>query len=162
MNKDKILSTGLAALMTGFLSTAVADGDAPVPVAREPDCATLVNPLGRVLVNQGDEYIIGADGMPVSIGDRIVTMDGSSVTVSYVTSATVQLPENSQLLIDQCDAAAAPLVADAGPAPIPVVAPTNYAPLAGLLAVPLLYAALDDDDDDDDDDDNGGRPVSPE
>ena len=157
MNKQKILNTGLAALMTGFLSTAVADGDrTPAPLV-EPDCATLVNPIGRVLVNQGDEYIIGADGMPVGIGDRIVTMDASGVTVSYVTGAAVDLPQNSQLLIDQCDAAAAPLVADAGPAPIPVVQPTNYAPLAGLLAIPLLYVALDDDDDDDDD-----RARSPE
>jgi len=149
VSKQRISYIGLVALMSAFSTTSWADGDAPPVAAVEPDCATLVNPVGRVLVNQGDEYIIGAEGMPVGIGDRIVTMDGSGVTIAYVTSAAVDLPENSQLLIDQCDAAASPLVADAGPAPIPV-APVNYLPLAPLAAIPLVYFALDDDDDDDD------------
>lgn len=150
MNKHRISRIGLMALMSAISANTWADGDAQPVAPVEPDCATLVNPVGRVLVNQGDEYIIGADGMPVGIGDRIVTMDGSSVTVAYVTSAAIDLPENSQLLIDQCDAAASPLVADAGPAPIPV-APVSYLPLAPLAAIPLVYLALDDDDDDDDD-----------
>jgi len=102
------------------------NGDVPVPVAIELDCATLFNPQGIVLVNQGDEYIIGADGMPVGIGDRVITWEKSSVTIHYVTGVKVDFPENSVGLIDQCDAAAAPLVADAGPAPIPVAAPTDF------------------------------------
>lgn len=154
MYQNKILCLGLATVLGSvFFSTAMADGEpGPVPLL-EPDCATLVNPVGRVLVNQGDEYLIGADGMPVNRGDRVVTMDGSSVTVSYVTSAAVDLPENSQLVIDECDAAVMPIVTESGPAPVPVVAPLGAAPLAGLLAIPVVFAAFDDDDDDDDDDD---------
>lgn len=88
--------------------------------------ANLSDPQGRVLVNQGEEYIIGRAGMPLYSGDRIVTMDSSGATVAYVNGCSLDLPENSQLTLtqaDECEQAAAAVAADSAAigaeAPIP-------------------------------------------
>lgn len=91
--------------------------------------ANLSEPQGRVLVNQGEEYVIGRTGMSLYSGDRIVTMDSSTVSVAYSNGCSVDLPENSQLTLtkpDECQQAAAAVAADSGAigaeAPIPEAA----------------------------------------
>jgi len=114
--------------------------------------ATLTNIKGNVLVSQGENYKSARDGLKVSTGNRLMVMEGASVTLSYLDGCVdkfkgakiLQIAENSSCGIDI--AVVTPLnqsVADTGASlggkkEEPLVKPTTALIAAGLLVIPFI------------------------
>ena len=84
----------------------------PTPVAH------LTKLQGNVLVSKDDAMVAAANNAPLTMGTRVVTMKGASVSVDYGNGCVVPLKENQRFTVDKgtCSALIAG-VADLGPAP---------------------------------------------
>lgn len=91
---------------------------AAVVVAAEPvPSATLKQLQGRVFLGQGKSMGLAQEGMSVYAGNRVATVSGGEATVVYPDGCSVNLPENSLLIIggaEQCRANQAMVRATAG------------------------------------------------
>jgi len=64
------------------------------------ETATLKDMTGKVLVNKGEGLVSGKAGAPLVDGDRIVTLDKSSVRVVFRDGCDVTLQENMVFVVD--------------------------------------------------------------
>ena len=88
----------LAIAMTVALAgTAFAQTPPPVTVGSVDD------PVGEVLVNQGEDYVAPVEGLRVREGDQILTKDNSSVIVRYDDDCDVKVEENTVYTVDEPD-----------------------------------------------------------
>lgn len=67
---------------------------------KSPEVATLKDLDGKVLVNKGEGLKSAAPGMDLVDGNRIVTLDKSSVRIVFGDGCDVRLKENEIFVID--------------------------------------------------------------
>jgi hypothetical protein len=158
MVKNNLLSCVL-------ILAAVAAFGINVQAATTKPVARITNVAGRVLVNQGEDYIVARPGMNLNVDDRIITMDSSEVTIFYPETTSggktadngceVRLPENSQMVVESEEdcvmgaiisstADEGAVVGDAVP-PVAAIAPgTDLGWIVPLVfAIPVICAATD-------------------
>jgi hypothetical protein len=70
--------------------------------AEEP-LASISQAEGKVLVSQGEDMVSAYAGMPLRVGDRVFTLEGSRVAVVYPENCVVRLEENSLLSLKSAD-----------------------------------------------------------
>lgn len=61
--------------------------------------ASISQPEGMVLVNQGKYYLAARPGQKLNVGDRIMTMDGARALVVFNDGCTQQLNPNNKLVL---------------------------------------------------------------
>lgn len=134
--------------MKGYLTTslvALLAGSAMSAGAAEP-AAVLRQPQGRVFVSQDATMGPAREGMPVSAGNRVVTVAGGQVEIVYSDGCTMRLSENSLLAVkgaEQCRLGSKgraingfqkERIGQAGPLPTTGSAPPKDQPSAALAA----------------------------
>lgn len=82
----------------------------------QPDTpiASISQPKGTVLINQGREYVGARAGQKLRAGDRIMTMDKSQVSVVYKNGCVDQLEANTRLTLRSEDECVAKLAQKSG------------------------------------------------
>lgn len=68
-------------------------------VAQAAPVAMLFNVQGKVLVNQGRQFVPARSGMALNIGDRVLLMDGAHAMVEYGSGCSLPLAPNSAATI---------------------------------------------------------------
>ncbi|MHB1616482.1 MAG: FecR family protein [Metallibacterium sp.] len=134
-----------------LLATALALG--MVGVAQANPVAMLYKVHGKVMVNQGQKFIVAKAGMPLSAGDRILVMAGSNASIEYGSGCTLNLVPNSSITVTpDCKAVADPRQGSTAAMGDP---PTDYTPAVIVGGVVVLAALVA----------NGGgsssHPISP-
>jgi hypothetical protein len=90
-NRLKVVFTG-ACLGAMALAASAQEAD-------EADVAELDRVSGKVLVNKGEGYIPGEDGMRLRPGFRVMTLENSSVLVKYTDGCDHALVEDEMLRV---------------------------------------------------------------
>lgn len=80
-----------------LLASALALGLAGV--AQADPVAMLYNVQGKVLVNQGRQFVPAHAGMALNVGDRVLLMDGAHAMVEYGSGCSLPLAPNSAATI---------------------------------------------------------------
>ncbi len=80
-----------------LLASALALG--VVGVAQADPVAMLFNVQGKVLVNQGRQFVPAQSGMALNTGDRVLLMDGAHANVEYSSGCSLPLAPNSAATI---------------------------------------------------------------
>jgi hypothetical protein len=154
---------GAAALSAVVAPTAGAEGE----------IAYLLRINGNALVNKGEQYLDGAEGMPLSTGDRVMSLENSGAVIQFDDGCRYSMEENELFTIPSMS----PCAFTKGPSDrmsvvtLPPPPPTSVPPVAAIVPaaanlgwVPLAAlglvaatAVLSDPDDDD----NPPPPISP-
>ena len=93
---------------------------------------------GKVMVNQGQKFIPAKPGMPLSVGDRIMVMQGSQAMLDYGNACSMTLAANSTFTVTpNCQ----PTLAAAGGSDA-ASSGTNYTPLIAVGGVVVLAALV--------------------
>lgn len=72
--------------------------------AEEPlQVAALGDVSGRVMVYDGSTYSVAKTGMPLGVGDQVVTLNGGKAEVAYQQGCVATLDENAVLAISGVD-----------------------------------------------------------
>ena len=66
-----------------------------------PSTATLVNANGSVMVNQGKQFVSAKEGLLLSLGDRVMVMEGGNAVVKYADGCIQTLTSGSLAVIAQ-------------------------------------------------------------
>ena len=61
--------------------------------------ARLTNAEGNVLVSEGDALVTGSNDQRLTVGQRITTTTGATVTVSYDAGCDIRLKENERFTV---------------------------------------------------------------
>lgn len=61
--------------------------------------ATLDDVQGRVFIAHGDDYIAATAAMPLTVGDRLITLEDASATLRYPNDCTLTVPAASQFTL---------------------------------------------------------------
>ena len=153
-------------IFTVLLSFIISIATIGVQAAAGNPVAKITNVTGRVLVNQGEDYIVAQPGMTLNLDDRVITMDSSEVTIFYPEpggrvgakakvagkGCEVRLPENSQMVVESeedCIMGAiissnteeGAVIGDPPPA-VATVPAIAAAPIGGLGLLPIAIFAM--------------------
>jgi hypothetical protein len=71
--------------------------------------ASLGDVNGKVMINQGRGFVAARAGMDVSVGDRLIALEGASAQVVYKDGCVTQLKERNLLPVDAKGCATQPL-----------------------------------------------------
>ncbi len=71
--------------------------------------ASLGEVSGKVMINQGRGFVAARAGMDVSVGDRLIALDGASAQVVYKDGCVTQLKERNLLPVGAKGCATQPL-----------------------------------------------------
>ncbi len=71
--------------------------------------ASLGDVNGKVMINQGRGYVAARAGMEVSVGDRVIALEGASAQVLYKDGCVTSLKERNLLPVDAKGCATQPL-----------------------------------------------------
>ena len=123
-------------------------GSLPTAIAEEGEVAYVARVTGAALVNKGDQYVDGTEGMALSTGDRVMTLAQSEAAIQFNDGCQYLMKENELITIPS----KSPCVFTKGAAdrlsvvtlpPVPPVAPLVPAAAAGIGLgwVPLAAAA---------------------
>lgn len=139
MEKNTLIRAAIAAAaLMGSLPTAIADEGGVAYVARV---------TGAALVNKGEQYVDGTEGMALSTGDRVMTLAQSEAAIQFNDGCQYLMKENELITIPS----KSPCVFTKGAAdrlsvvtlpPVPPVVPLVPAAAGiGLAWVPLAAGA---------------------
>jgi hypothetical protein len=141
--------------------------------AAEKEVATIARLTGNALVNKGAQYVNGTEGMALSVGERVMSLEETTAIIQFKDGCRYTMKENEVITIPSlspCVLTKGPtdrlgVLPPVPPSEIPVV-PVVAAPAANLAWVPLAAAGLIGGtaivfDPGDDDDDTPPSPVSP-
>ncbi|MHB8571029.1 MAG: FecR family protein [Metallibacterium sp.] len=124
-----------------LLATALALG--MVGVAQANPVAMLYKVHGKVMVNQGQKFIVAKAGMPLSAGDRILVMAGSNASIEYGSGCTLNLVPNSSITVTpDCKNAQAVAATQQGSTAAMGDPPTDYTPAVIVGGVVVLAALV--------------------
>lgn len=88
---------------TGFIASSASAGE-PLQVASIGDMS------GRVMVYDGNKYTAAKSGMPLEVGDRVVTLKGAKADVTFQQGCVASLDENAVFAIAGVDVCESGLV----------------------------------------------------
>lgn len=71
--------------------------------------ASLGDVSGKVMINQGRGFVAARPGMEVSVGDRVIALEGASAQVLYKDGCVTDLKERNLLPVDAKGCATQPL-----------------------------------------------------
>ncbi len=71
--------------------------------------ASLGDVNGKVMINQGRGFVAARPGMEVSVGDRVIALEGASAKVVYKDGCVTSLKERNLLPVDAKGCATRPL-----------------------------------------------------
>ncbi len=71
--------------------------------------AALGDVSGKVMINQGRGFVAARPGMEVSVGDRVIALEGASAQVVYKDGCVTNLKERNLLPVDAKGCATQPL-----------------------------------------------------
>jgi hypothetical protein len=139
MEKNTLIRAAIAAAaLMGSLPTAIAD---------EAGVAYVARVTGAALVNKGEQYVDGTEGMALSTGDRVMTLAQSEAAIQFNDGCQYLMKENELITIPS----KSPCVFTKGAAdrlsvvtlpPVPPVVPLVPAAAGiGLAWVPLAAGA---------------------
>ena len=120
-------------------------GTLPTVIADEGKVAYVARVTGAALVNKGDQYVDGTEGMKLSTGDRVMTLAQSEAAIQFNDGCQYLMKENELITIPS----KSPCVFTKGAAdrlsvvtlpPVPPVLPLVPA-AAGLGWIPLAAGA---------------------
>ena len=153
--------------LTIAITAAALSAAAPSALAAEKEVATIARITGSTLVNKGTQYVNGTEGMALSVGQRVMSLEESTAVLQFNDGCRYTMEENEVITIPSLS----PCVLTKGssdrlsvlppvpPAAAPVAAAiVPAAAAAGLAWVPVAAAgavglaaiaggAFDDDDD---------------
>jgi hypothetical protein len=151
-------------LIRAAIGAAALLGSLPTAIADEGEVAYVARVSGATLVNKGDQYVDGTEGMALSTGDRVMTLDQSEAAIQFKDGCRYLMKENELMTVpsmspcvftkgagDRLSVATLPPVPPATPPVVPVIPPPTAASLAwipplaaGLVLVPVLVNDPDD------------------
>ena len=108
--------------------------------------ASVAQVNGSALVNQGEQYQPAVVGTSLREGNRLMTMEGGSITVKYQDGCVKDLTENQVMTVGAADSCSAATLSPQGEGSYHAAAPvlSNGAVLAGFAGVGAIAAgALD-------------------
>lgn len=131
-----------AAAVASLLYSASALAQAPEPVA------TLTEIHGRVLVNQGDEFVPATKNMPLRPGDRVMAQNDSEATITFKDECRSEVDENKIYTVPDRSTCAGgtPVVQELAPSggnAIGAAAGATGTGNGGVLAMVAIVAAID-------------------
>ena len=129
------------------LSAAVASA-----AAAEKEVATIARLTGNALVNKGAQYVNGTEGMALSVGERVMSLEETTAIIQFKDGCRYTMKENEVITIPSVS----PCVMTKGPSdrlsvlppvppsevPVVPIVPVVAAPAANLAWVPLAAAGL--------------------
>ena len=158
-----ILAVALGLGLSLGAASVLAQAPAPNATLKE------IEGKGKILVNQGEEFVPAVEGMRLKPGDRIMAQDDSEAEVQFDDECTYEVKEQRIVTIPNNSpcAGGVPLVQSLNPAGTGAVGATaavgtgNPGPflLAAGIETAIYFLIADDDDDDQGEDDDD--TVSP-
>lgn len=132
-----------------LIGTVVAIASLSAAVAAERQIATVARITGNAVVSKGAQYVPGSEGMPLTIGQRVMSLADSTVVIQFNDGCRYTLEENKLVTMEDLSpcvltkglALAPPPPASGVPAvvPPPVAAPVAAAPVAAPVAAAASF-----------------------
>ena len=97
-------------ILKGIVAGAALASITGVAVAADP-IASLARIDGTVLVNQGQQYVTGREGIALKPGDRIMAMSTGSAVIQFTDGCTYTLDDDEVLTIGETSTCSADTVA---------------------------------------------------
>jgi hypothetical protein len=153
-------------LIRAAIAAAALMGSLPTAIAEEGEVAYVARVTGAALVNKGDQYVDGTEGMPLSTGDRVMTLAQSEAAIQFKDGCQYLMKENELMTVpsmspcvftkgtgDRLSVTTLPPVPPAAPPIVPPVIPPAAgaglawipAAAAGLVLLPVIFDDPDDD-----------------
>ena len=143
--------------------------------AAEKQIATVARITGNAVVSKGAQYVPGTEGMALTVGQRVMSLEDSTVVIQFNDGCRYTVEENKLVTMENmspCVLTKGVALAPPPPATVPPVVPVPIAaaavPVASLAWVPLAAAGLvavagaTFDSDPDNPDNNAPPPISNE
>jgi len=139
---EEVMMTRFLAAATTLLLSASAYAQAPEPVA------TLTEMRGRVMVNQGDEFVPATKNMALRPGDRIMVPEKGEATLSFKDECSSEVGENKIYTVPDRSTCAGgtPVVQELAPTggnAIGAAAGATGTGNGGVAAMVAIVAAID-------------------
>jgi hypothetical protein len=128
--------------------------------AAEKQIATVARITGNAVVSKGAQYVPGTEGMALTVGQRVMSLEDSTVVIQFNDGCRYTVEENKLVTMEDMSpcvltkgvALAPPPPAAVAPVPIaaaavPAVASLAWVPLAAAGLVAVAGAAFDSDSD---------------
>jgi len=128
--------------------------------AAEKQIATVARITGNAVVSKGAQYVPGTEGMALTVGQRVMSLEDSTVVVQFNDGCRYTVEENKLVTMEDMSpcvltkgvALAPPPPAAVAPVPIaaaavPAVASLAWVPLAAAGLVAVAGVAFDSDPD---------------
>jgi len=96
----RTIRTAIAASLLLSFSAFAADDSAAVATA------TLTNQDGTVLVNQGEQFITATDAQTLSVGDRVLVMEGGAAEITFADGCVLPLESGSMVSVPEASTCA--------------------------------------------------------
>jgi len=141
-------------LISAALSTAFGSAAGAEKAAAAKEVGHIARITGSALVNKGERYIDGAEGMPLSRGDRVMSLADSTAILQFNDGCRYTMKENELVTVPSVS----PCVLTKGPrdrlsvavlppvpllqAVVPAVIPVAGASGLGLAGVPVAAAGV--------------------
>jgi hypothetical protein len=134
-----------AAIMSGAVTVASAAGEEVANIARI---------TGNTLVNKGAQYVPGTEGMELSIGERVMSLEDTTAVIQFKDGCRYTMEENEVITIPRLSpcvltkgsgnrlSALPPVPPAEPPLVVPIVPAAAAAPAASLSWVPLAGVGL--------------------
>ena len=74
-------------------------GSLPTAIAEEGEVAYVARVTGAALVNKGDQYVDGTEGMELATGDRVMTLAQSEAAIQFNDGCQYLMKENELVTI---------------------------------------------------------------
>jgi hypothetical protein len=133
------------------ITAAALSAAAPSVLAAEKEIATIARITGSILVNKGTQYVNGTEGMALSVGERVMSLQESTAVVQFNDGCQYTMQENEAITIPRlslCVLTKGPsdrlsVLPPVPPAQAPLVAAVvPAAAAAGLAWVPAAAVGL--------------------
>jgi hypothetical protein len=119
------------------IAAAVLAGAVTSPIAAEREVASIARVTGNAMVNKGAQYVTGTEGMALSIGDRVMSLDETTAVIQFEDGCRYTMEENEMITIPS----RSPCVLTKGSAKRLAVGPPVPPPAAVPVAPAVVPAA---------------------
>ena len=134
------------------IAAAALTGAVTSPIAAEREVASLARVTGNALVNKGTQYVTGTEGMALSIGERVMSLDKTTAIIQFEDGCRYTMKENEVITIPSVSPcvltkgggdrlSVLPPIPPGGVPVVPVV-PVAAAPAASLASSLLVPGAI--------------------
>lgn len=124
------------AILSAALATALGTASAAGPVA------TVSQIQGVALVSQGADYVTAKQGMALLEADRVMAMEGGSVTLTYIDGCKLDIADNQVFTVGNARSCSQGTLSQRSVGPYLAAAPALGTAAAGSIAAGILGAVV--------------------